>query len=77
MTDIRSIGTKPNPMLVEQLKDLLASAESGEIQAMAVATLNSGGEFIVGWEAGTCPVLSLLGAAEMLKAEILINGMEW
>lgn len=77
MTDIRSIGTKPNPLLVEQLKDLLASAESGEIQAMGIATLNAGGEFITGWEAGECPVLSLLGAAEMLKADIMLNGMEW
>ena len=77
MTDLKHVQPEPNPELVAELKDLLAKAERGEIQAMAVATLNTGGEFMTGWEAGALPVLTLLGAAEMLKADIMLNGMEW
>lgn len=77
MAEIKRIEAKPNEELISEIKSLLEQAERGEIQALAYATLNSGCEFVTAWESGSCPVLSLLGATEMLKSDIMLNGMEW
>lgn len=77
MGELKSIEKTPNKELVNVLKELLEEAEKGEIQAIAFATLNEGNGFVVGWEQGNCPILSLLGASDMLKSDITLNGMEW
>lgn len=43
---------KPDPELVEELRDILARAERGEIAAYAIATVSPGHELITKWYGG-------------------------
>lgn len=77
MGEIKAIKPQPNSELIEELTQLLEQAKTGEVQAAAIVTLNAQAEFAMYWDRGTNSILSLLGGAEMLKADITMNGMEW
>lgn len=77
MADLKPIGVKPNQDIVDELERALADARVGKLQGIAVAELNGSGVFSVWYELGDTSILSLLGAAEMLKCEIAMGGMEW
>jgi len=77
MADIKPIGVKPNKDIIEELERALDDAKAGRLQGIAVAELNGSGVFSVWFELGETSILSLLGAAEMLKCEIAMGGMEW
>lgn len=74
---IKPIAAKPNQDIVEEIERLLADAKAGKVQGIAVAEIITGAEFSVWFERGETSILSLLGAAEMLKTEVAMGGMEW
>lgn len=74
---IKPVGIKPNQDIINELERLLADAKDGKVQGIAVAEVNIGAEFSVWFNQGDTSILSLLGAAEMLKTEIAMGGMEW
>ena len=47
-----TIPGEPNLSLVDELKQLLADAESGNIRAMAYCTLRTDGSKETGWDGG-------------------------
>ena len=77
VAEIRTLHPEPNLDLIGELTELLEQAKRGEVQAAAVATINTQGEFMTYWERGNTSILGLVGATEMLKADIVANGMEW
>lgn len=77
VNSIKPIRTSPNENIINELERLLADAKAGKVQGIAVAEIMTGSEFAVWFERGETSILSLLGAAEMLKTEIAVGGMEW
>lgn len=77
MAELKPIGVKPNKDIIEELERALSDAKAGKLQGIAVAELNGSGVFSTWYELGDTSILSLLGAAEMLKCEIAMGGMEW
>ncbi len=74
---IKPVGVKPNQDIINELERVLSDAKEGKVQGIAVAEINTGAEFSVWFERGETSILSLLGAAEMLKTEVAMSGMEW
>jgi len=73
---LKTIKPEPNADLVASISDLLESAKNGEVQAAAIAVLDSNRQLITLWDRGTTPIVSLLGAVESLKLEVWTEGFE-
>ena len=62
----------PDPDVVSLLRDILAEAESGEVQGVALSAVTNWGDVTTSM-AGLCHVFTQVGALESLKVRLLVN----
>ena len=71
MADLYEITLEPNPETVHYFKDLLARAETGEIQGFAIVIHKSKGLTANGWTGLMLNPMAIIGEIEAMQMDLI------
>lgn len=73
---IVDIKPEPDPVIVDQLKKMLAMAEAGTLQGLFAVGWNTDNSITSGWQGAEKCCFTLLGGIEQCKQEYILREFE-